>query len=224
MTHVRTLTSSPQKDLQLVATALIWKLEKESEISVKKVEDQSSLTSAPTVPKKQYDIMISYSHNDKELCDQILNSLKNDQFNVWYDSQLMHGSVFDAMAEAIENAEFVLVCMSDTYKQSPCCKAEATYAMTRRCQIIPLVMTDNYKADGWLGVLTSQFIRIDFPKLHFNKACEELKKQIQLYRTKNPNSTTMKLDPVHHDHSSLVNRVSEAIPSTVHTKEPRPIV
>ncbi|CAF1468484.1 unnamed protein product, partial [Rotaria sp. Silwood1] len=196
MDHIRTLTSSSQQDLQLVATALIWKLEKEPETTIKLVQDQSSSISSLMVTKKQYDIMISYSHNDKELCHRILSFLEKDQLHVWIDSQLMHDATFDAMAKAIENSEFVLVCMSDAYKQSPFCEMEASYAVKRRCHIIPLLMTANYKADGWLGVLTSALIYIDFPKLGFDKAYQELKKQIGLFRMTNSNSTTVEQNQI----------------------------
>ncbi len=209
MDHLRTLTSSPQEDLQRVATALIWKLETEPETAAKKVQDpQSSPASLPKVAKKQYDIMISYSHSDKELCDRILNVLEKDQLHVWIDSRLMHGATFDAMAKAIENSEFVFVCMSDAYKQSPFCEMEASYAVKRRCRIIPLIMTPNYRADGWLGVLTSALIYIDFPKLGFDKAYQELKKQIELFRI--------------NDLSSTANIAPEPEPSMVNNEEPHP--
>jgi hypothetical protein len=224
MNHVRTLTTSPEQDLQRVATALVWKLEKEPETSAKKVKDQLSPTSTSTFAKKQYDIMISYSHNDKELCHRILDILERDQLRVWVDSRLMHGATFDAMAKAIENAEFVLVCMSDTYKQSPFCEMEASYAVKRRCRIIPLVMTPNYKADGWLGVLTSALIYIDFPKLGFDKGHEELKRQIGLFRMNDPYSTVIKQDHLHHDPTSSVNIIPKTFPSVVNNKEPRPVM
>ena len=227
MDHIRTLTSSSassEQDLQRVATALIWKLDKESETTNKKPDDQSSPSSAPELSKKQYDIMISYSHNDKELCHRISDVLEKDQLNVWIDSQLMHGATFDAMAKAIENTEFVLICMSDTYKQSPFCEMEASYAVKRRCHIIPLVMTPNYKADGWLGVLTSARIYIDFPKLGFEKAYKELKKQIELIRMNSLQTTTGKQDQIHHNPTMIVNEVSKPIPTLVKNKEPRPVM
>ncbi len=224
MDHVRALTTSPQQDLQRVATALIWKLEKEPETLAKTIEDQPSSSSAPIVTKKQFDIMISYSHSDKQLCHQILSGLEKDKLNVWIDSRLMHGATFDAMAKAIENAEFVLVCMSDAYKQSPFCEMEASYAVKRRCRIIPLVMTSNYKADGWLGVLTSALIYIDFPKLGFNKAYEELKKQIQLIRMNDSHSTVAKQDQLHHDPHSMADSTPRTFPSVVKNKEPRPVM
>jgi hypothetical protein len=221
MDHVRTLTSSSQEDLQRVATALIWKLEKEPEIAAKKVEDQPS---PPTATKKQYDIMISYSHKDKELCQRILNILEKDQLRVWIDSRMMHGATFDAMAKAIENAEFVLLCMSDAYKQSPFCEMEASYAVKRRCHIIPLKLTPNYQPDGWLGVLTSAFIYVDFPKLGFDRACEELKKQIGLFRMMDPFLTAMTQDQVHGHRTSSVNLTPKPLPSVVIKKKPRPVV
>jgi hypothetical protein len=226
MDHVRTLTSSPQEDLQRVATALIWKLEKEPEIAAKKVEDQPSPTSPPTATKKQYDIMISYSHKDKELCQRILSSLEKDQLRVWIDSRMMHGATFDSMAKAIENAEFVLLCMSDAYKQSPFCEMEASYAVKRRCHIIPLKMTHNYQPDGWLGVLTSALIYVDFPKLGFDNAYEELKKQIGLFRIKDSLSTAMNKDQDQvHDHlAPLMDMMPKPLPSVVNKKEPRPVV
>ena len=224
MNHVRTLTSSPQQDLQRVATALIWKLEKELEITAEKAEDRPFPTSPSIARKKQYDIMISYSHSDKDICHRILDILEKDQLRVWIDSRLMHGATFDAMAKAIENSEFVLICMSDTYKQSPFCEMEASYAVKRRCRIIPLKVTPNYQPDGWLGVLTSALIYVDFPKLGFAKASEELKKQIGLFRTKNTLSTTVNQDQVNHDLSSSTNVKPELIPSVTSNKELRPVV
>ena len=172
MTYVRTLTLSSEADLQRVATALIWKLEKEVEKPPMQAKEEIFSPAPPpsTGTKKQYDIMISYCHQDKDLCHRICSALEKDHCRVWIDSQLMHGATFDAMADAIENSEFVFLCMSDAYKQSPFCQMEASYAVKRRCSIVPLVMTPNYKADGWLGILTSMLIHVDFPKLGFDRA------------------------------------------------------
>jgi hypothetical protein len=37
-------------------------------------------------------ILISYSHNDTELCHRIFDVLEKDQLHVWIDSRLMHGA------------------------------------------------------------------------------------------------------------------------------------
>ncbi|CAF4514844.1 unnamed protein product, partial [Rotaria magnacalcarata] len=78
-------------------------------------------------------------------------------------------------------------------------------------------MTANYKADGWLGVLTSALIHVDFPKLGFDKAYQELKKQIALFRMNDSNSTRVK-----HDSISLTDIVPKTIPTVEKKNEPRP--
>ncbi len=71
-------------------------------------------------------------------------------------------------------------------------------------------MTANYKADGWLGVLTSALIYIDFPNLGFDKAYQELKHQIELFRM--------------NDSSSIVNVIPKPLPTIIISKELRPVV
>ena len=75
MNHVRTLISSSHHELQLVATALLWKLEKESETVDKAIHEQPSSIFLSIKPKKQYDIMKSYSHSHKEPSHRILYGL-----------------------------------------------------------------------------------------------------------------------------------------------------
>ena len=200
MDHIRTLTSSSHQNLRRVATALIWKLEKTQHL----VSSSTSLST--TGEKKQYDVVISYSRSDKDLCHRLLQSLEKDRLRVWIDSRLMFGATYDGIAKAIENAEFIFVCMSDAYKQSPFCEMEASYAVKCRCRIIPLVMTPNYKADGWLGVLTSALIGVDFPMLGFETAYQELKKQMKPFQ----------MD----DSSSLVDAKSKSISSRAITEDP----
>ncbi|CAF1053717.1 unnamed protein product [Rotaria sordida] len=146
MSTIRNLvnsTNSNKSNLQRAAEALLWKLEKEAE-AVGKLTNSKSY---------KYDIMISYSHSDRQLCYQIHERLVHDGFSVWIDRDNMYGTTMVAMAEAIENSEFVLICMSDTYKQSVYCQSEAHYAFERRCHLIPLIMKPCYKPDGWLGIM-----------------------------------------------------------------------
>ena len=135
----------------------------------------------------------------------------------------MRGTTFDVMAKTIKNIEFVLVCMSDAYKQSTFCEMEASYAVKCRCHIIPLVMTTNYKADGWLGVLTSARVYIDFPKLGFDKTYQELKKQRKVFRMNDSSSMVVKHRQVHHNPCLFVNNIAKTIPSIEKITEPRPV-
>lgn len=87
-----------------------------------------------------------------------------------------------AMADAVENSEFVIMCMSDSYKQSSYCQAEAEYAFKCRRHLIPLIMRQGYRPDGWLGLMIGSRMYIDFIRYDFDIACEKLLTEISLQR------------------------------------------
>ncbi|CAF0847471.1 unnamed protein product [Rotaria sp. Silwood1] len=163
------VTSSTNRHLQRVAENLLWKLEKE-ETAITKSHGISTMLN---VTLEKYDIMLSYSHSDKDLCYHIHDCLVKDNFRVWIDRDQMHGQTMVAMATAIENSDFVFLCMSEAYKQSAYCQSEAHYAFERQCYLVPLIMKSGYRPDGWLGIIASGKIYIDFPKLGFNVAYEK---------------------------------------------------
>ena len=88
----------------------------------------------------------------------------------------------NAMAEAVENSEFVIMCMSDSYKQSTYCQAEAEYAFNCKRRLIPLIMRPGYRPDGWLGFMIGSRIYVDFGRFDFKTACEKLLTEISLQR------------------------------------------
>jgi hypothetical protein len=98
--------------------------------------------------KKQH-IMISYNSKSRAKCLEIKKELELKGFLVWIDVEQMHGSTLEAMATAIENSWCVLICMSESYKQSANCRAEAEFAFQCGKSIVPLIMQENYKPDGW---------------------------------------------------------------------------
>ncbi|UJR08402.1 hypothetical protein I4U23_012672 [Adineta vaga] len=169
--HIRLLTNKTnfnQLCLQRAAEGLLWKLEKEEE-AITKVTKSNSY---------QYDIMISYSHKDQKICRQIHQQLVKDGFRVWFDKDCLRGSTMIGMANAIENSECVLVCMSTYYKQSVYCQSEAHYAFERGCHLIPIIVESNYKPDGWLGIIVSGKIYVDFMRMTFQSAYDILKNEI----------------------------------------------
>ncbi|CAF4590336.1 unnamed protein product [Rotaria sp. Silwood2] len=171
MNHCRILaenTSSDQFDLQRAAEGLLWKLEREDEAVAKPIISTSY----------NYDIMISYSHKDKELCLQIHEKLVKDGFNVWVDRDCLRGSTMVGIANAIENSEYVLICMSNRYKESVYCQSEAHYAFERGCHLIPIMLETNYKPDGWLGIIVSGKIYVNFTEVEFKSAYDKLKNEI----------------------------------------------
>lgn len=197
MIYIRNLSNNTNTDksaLQRAAESLLWKLEKEKEAVTK-----------PTVSSSyKYDIMISYSHSDKRLCHQVFEQLIKDGFRVWIDRENMHGATMTAMADAIENSNIVLICMSNAYKQSVYCQSEAHYAFEKRRHLIPLMMEAHYKPDGWLGIMVSGKIYVDFLKTQFNSAYEILKNEISQYGQQNTNQITTNIKEKYQKNNSVI--------------------
>ncbi|CAF4918414.1 unnamed protein product, partial [Rotaria sp. Silwood1] len=169
--HLRTLASHQNTpDLQKAANGILWRLFSKH---------------GKAEPKFPYDVMISYSHKDKAICHRIYNALLADKFRVWIDLEGMHGAVMQAMADAVEQSRCVLICMSENYFLSPYCQAEAQYAFEQQRHLVPIRVQAGYKADGWLGILISGRIYVDFLKIGFDAAYTQTVSEIrqnQAYR------------------------------------------
>ena len=128
---------------------------------------------------QEFDIMISYSHKDKLLCHQIYEELTKSGYRVWIDFDQMHGNVMDAMAQAIEQSQTVIICMSENYRKSNYCRAEAQYAFQRQRKMVPVLLQKHYKPDGWLSFLLGQSLYTDFNKYEFTRAMTMLYKELK---------------------------------------------
>ncbi|KAK7502890.1 hypothetical protein BaRGS_00005839 [Batillaria attramentaria] len=125
-------------------------------------------------------VMLSYQWADQETVKQIRDELQAKGFRVWMDIDNMGGSTLQAMAEAIEEAFVVLMCMSQKYKDSPNCRAEAEYAFQQRKKIIPLIMQQGYRPDGWLGMILGAKLYYDFSgKYSFESRIMQLIKAVR---------------------------------------------
>ncbi|CAF3608174.1 unnamed protein product [Rotaria socialis] len=196
--HIEILSHSEEVGLQRVAESVLWKLANKDPIETdtqekKKQNESDENTSrnknngdAPSTNNQhEYDIMISYSHQDKELVYQIGKRLEEDNFRIWLDRDNMYGSPTRAMAHAIENTDFVFICMSDSYKKSGYCEMEAHYAYQKQRRVIPLIVKGPYHADGWLGLLTTNKMYIDFHKVsNFDEAYSKIIQEISRHRGK----------------------------------------
>jgi hypothetical protein len=97
-----------------------------------------------------------------------------------------------AMADAVENTEFVIICMSDSYKRSVYCQAEAEYAFHCKRHLLPIIVRQGYRADGWLGLIIGSRIYVDFGRVEFKNACELILKEISLQRENKVSHTNKK--------------------------------
>ena len=57
------------------------------------------------------------------------------------------------MSAAIEDAAVVVYGISKAYKESTNCRLEAQYAHQQEKEMLPLMMEEGYRPNGWLGML-----------------------------------------------------------------------
>ena len=88
--------------------------------------------------------MISYNSASRDLCINIQEKLELNGFKVWIDINEIHGSSLESMANAIESSEYILICITEKYRQSLNCQAEAQYAFKLQKKIIPLIFEKGY--------------------------------------------------------------------------------
>jgi hypothetical protein len=142
----------------------------------KKVSDTvdevaSSSPSKPTIGGTQQHIMLSYSWSkNKPHVIALGKKLRDLGYDVWRDEEgsnifpSMQGDIEDAMAEAIQKSYAMVVFVSQQYKESVNCRAEAKYARAREAngflKLIYVMVDENYHTrsspravDGWLGFM-----------------------------------------------------------------------
>ncbi|CAF4582083.1 unnamed protein product [Rotaria sp. Silwood1] len=170
ITKLAHLPKEYDNQIRKSAHGILWNLE---------INHENRITSAIS-NEKAFDIMISYSHKDEIICKQIYDELINSGYRVWIDFDQMHGNVMDAMAEAIEQSNAVIICMSEEYRRSSYCRAEASYAFQRRVKIVPVLLQQHYRPDGWLLFLVGQLLYINFTKHEFSKAVNLLIKELKV--------------------------------------------
>ncbi|UJR07687.1 hypothetical protein I4U23_011972 [Adineta vaga] len=175
-------SSSSHQSVSRTVDSLLWRLESQE----KRLCTRKSMEN-----DYKYDIMISYSHSDKELTYRIYDQLIKDDFRVWIDRDETFGTTMITKADAIDQSHYTLICISDEYKQNLYCRCEATYAWERQCEIIPLILALNAHSNRWLTDIVHRKSYIDFVLLDFDLAYKtltsefnQIKKEIPLSRTK----------------------------------------
>ena len=57
------------------------------------------------------------------------------------------------LLEAVEDSAVMCYGISQAYKESTNCRLEAQYAFQQELDMVPLMMEEEYRAKGWLGML-----------------------------------------------------------------------
>ena len=96
-----------------------------------------------------YVSMLSYQWDAQGTIHRVNDSLMARGYLTWFDLTNMKGSTMDAMSDAIEGADVMLYGVSLRYKESANCRLEANYAHQQELDMIPLMMQQEYKPQGW---------------------------------------------------------------------------
>ena len=156
------------KNLQYFASGILWSVDK-----VTQLQNQISIKNVAPINKKKH-VMISYNCESRKLCMEIKNKIMEKGYDVWIDIERIEGSSLESMAKAVENSLCVLICMTEKYKQSVYCRAEAEYTFMQKIPFIPIILQANFTPDGWLGIITGSKIRVNFVKYDFEDSIKKV--------------------------------------------------
>lgn len=158
----------------LTIKQILWKLDPPLEVNPPSMEQSNSTAGRP----KQ--VMISYNWSVQPIAIAISTFLQEKSINVWIDIEKMEGSTLEAMANAVESSDVILVLISRKYKESPNCRLEGEYAFQKRKDIIFIMAEAGYNADGWLGAILGTHLWFDFTTDYKLKpSCDDLYKTLQ---------------------------------------------
>lgn len=149
------------------ASELCWSLQDKTSARRASVIDKEAAKSqaevaTPGVPATSAKVFISYSWAQADKVRAIAQTLKQMDYDVWLDVDQMTGDTLERMADGIDAADVVLCGISTQYKESTNCRLEGQYAQCQRKLIIPLMLEENYRPKGWLGILMGPKLWYDF--------------------------------------------------------------
>ncbi|XP_077862931.1 uncharacterized protein LOC100378207 [Saccoglossus kowalevskii] len=126
-------------------------------------------------------VMISYNWDHQPLAMRIKVELEKKGYKTWIDLDNMSGNINRAMAEGVEGACAMLMCVTQSYKKSFNCEKEAGYADSLRKPIVPLRLEPGCKFDGWVGPIVGSRLYFDFSnKNEFTEKIEALDAELAL--------------------------------------------
>ncbi|XP_065064267.1 uncharacterized protein LOC135690596 isoform X2 [Rhopilema esculentum] len=125
-------------------------------------------------------IMLSYQWDYQKEVRKICEELRNLGLEVWMDLDSMSGDIFNKMAEGVEGAAIIIICMSSKYQLSDNCNKEFKYAQVKRKKILPIKMEKEFNATGALGLITAGKLYIDFSDLSkFDENVKSLEREVR---------------------------------------------
>ncbi|CAM4828246.1 unnamed protein product [Rotaria magnacalcarata] len=110
-------------------------------------------------------IMISYAHANDQFCDKILAELarKANLFSLWIDRDHLSSNedLWEKIALGIKQSYVVLCLLSQDYFNSKSCRKEASFAVKRKKEIIPIYIGEPGDCD-WLDIHIAELKYVRF--------------------------------------------------------------
>ena len=142
-------------------------------------------------------LVLSYSLESRDLCLKIKSKMEYFGYKISMNMGNDNDNFsMETMAQAVEASYFVLVCVTEKYRQNVFSQVESIYGWSINKPIIPLIFQKGYEnVSGWLGNLMKNKLCIDFVDLDFNKSMLELIEQVDLDINLRPDLSSLKPQP-----------------------------
>jgi hypothetical protein len=93
-------------------------------------------------------LFVSYCHRDQEIVHRIADDLKNVNYKIWIDRDLIGGNIlFADIQKGIENSHIVICFISKNYCESNNCMIEINFANNKNKKILPIMLDDYFKVE-----------------------------------------------------------------------------
>lgn len=121
-------------------------------------------------------IFISYSRRDTEYISKLVEALRKQNFDVWFDKNIRTGTDWDSTIEKeIKNADAIVLVLSETSVASDNVKDEMSYAMGLDKPVIPIKIEE---CDVPMRLARKQFV--DFTAMGAEAGFERLVKDLHI--------------------------------------------
>ncbi|KAJ1562180.1 GTP-binding protein Rho1, partial [Nowakowskiella sp. JEL0078] len=136
-----------QSDTQLLSSNREHSVQNfSSQVNFPKNNAHAQVQPTHSTTESQYDVMISYSWDNKSAALKIRNSLKKQGLSIWFDEENMGNWIYASMAEAVAKADIVMICLSSSYETSVNCMREFRYAADLKKRIIAVRVEDGLRS------------------------------------------------------------------------------
>ena len=129
----------------------------------------------------KFDLMLSYSHNSKEVTRKIFDWFEKNGFNTWIDDKDLNTDLAENISKGIDSASVFIPCLSSSYEQSEWCRRELSFALDLKKNIVPIIVQDGYKMKNEIKLLIAGKKFFTLSQEDFEDTMNEVLKAVNEY-------------------------------------------